>query len=272
MIRRSQLYVPSISEKMIRKSVELKADSIIFDFEDAVPPEDKEKARELLSKILKELDWGKRELCVRINSLQLLDSYKDIVAISREDKITCIVVPKAENDLSFLYKATGKSLIPLIETAKGIVKIEDVIRSEGVVGISYGAADLALSLGGDYSFYERNEYIKTLIVSNAKAYDVDAIDKVYFDLKNVDGFRRECEEAKKLGYVGKQVIHPSQVEIANEVFSPTREEIEWAKKVIEAYEMAKKEGRGAIRLDDKLVDYVHYKIAKRIIEFQGANQ
>jgi len=269
MIRRSQLYVPAISEKMIRKSIELKADSIIFDLEDAVPPEDKERARELLIKLVKELDWGKRELCVRVNSLQLLDSYKDITRISKDDKITCIVIPKAENDLSFLHKATGKYLIPLIETAKGLVKIEDIVRSEGVVAVSYGAADLSLSLGGDYNFYEKNEYVKTLIVSVARAYDVDAIDKVYFDLKNLDGFRRECEEAKKLGYLGKQVIHPSQIDIVNEVFSPSKEEIEWAKRVIEAYEKGKREGKGAIRLDDKLVDYVHYKIAKRIIEFQS---
>ena len=269
MKRRSQLFVPSISEKMIRKSVEINADSIIFDLEDAVPPEDKERARELLSKLLKELDWGRKKgLCVRINSLQLLDSYQDISFISREDKISCIVVPKAENDLSFLHKATGKTLIPLIETAKGVVKIEDIVRSEGVVGVSYGIADLSLSLGGDYTFYENNQYIKTIIVTTARAYDVDAIDKVYFDLKNMEGFRKECVEAKKLGYVGKQVIHPSQVDIANEVFSPTKEEIEWAKKVIEAYENAKKEGRGAIRLDDKLIDYVHYKIARKIVEFQ----
>ncbi|AOL17154.1 citryl-CoA lyase [Sulfolobus sp. A20] len=269
MIRRSQLYVPSISEKMIRKSVELNADSIIFDLEDAVPPEDKERAREILIKLIKELDWGKRELCVRINSLQLSESFKDLATISKEEKITCIVVPKTENDLSFLFKATGKTLIPLIETAKGIAKIEDIVRSEGVEAISYGIADLSLSLGGDFTFYEKNEFIKTYIVNIAKAYDVDAIDKVYFDLKNQEGFRKECEEARKLGYVGKQVIHPSQVEIANQVFSPSKEEIEWARRVIEAYEKAKKEGRGAIRLDDKLVDYVHYKIAKRIIEFQN---
>ncbi|MEM3350628.1 MAG: CoA ester lyase [Saccharolobus sp.] len=268
MIRRSQLYVPAISEKMIRKSLEINADSIIFDLEDSVPPEDKEKARELLTKLLKELDWGKKELCVRINSLQLLDSYRDISIIGNEDKISCIVVPKTEGDISFLYKATGKSLIPLIETAKGVMRIEEIARSEGVVAISYGIADLSLSLGGDYTFYERNEFIKTKVVITAKTYDIDAIDKVYFDLKNLEGFRRECEEAKKLGYTGKQVIHPSQVEIVNEVFSPSKEELEWARKVIEAYEKAKREGRGAIRLDDKLIDYVHYKIAKRIVEFQ----
>lgn len=142
------------------------------------------------------------------------------------------------------------------------------MRSEGVVGISYGIADLSLSLGGDHTFYENNQYIKTVIVATARAYDVDAIDKVYFDLKNQEGFRKECIEAKKLGYVGKQAIHPSQVDIANEVFSPTKEEIEWAKKVIGAYENAKKEGKGAIGLDDKLIDYVNYKIARKIIEFQ----
>jgi len=109
---------------MVKKSVELNVDSIIFDLEDAVPPEDKERARELLSKMLKELDWGRKELYVRINSLQLLDPYLDISFVSMEDKISCIVVPKAENDLSFLYKATGKNLIPLIETAKGVLKLK----------------------------------------------------------------------------------------------------------------------------------------------------
>jgi len=168
MKRRSLLYAPLNSEKMIRKSVEIKADSIIFDLEDAVPPEDKERARQLLSKMLKELDWGRRELCVRINSLQSLDSYQDISFISGEDKISCIVVPKAESDLSFLYKATGKNLIPLIETAKGVVKIEEVVRSKGVVAVSYGIAYLSLSLNGDYTFYESNQYIKTLIVTMAR--------------------------------------------------------------------------------------------------------
>ena len=267
MIRRSQLYVPANSEKMIRKSTELEADSVIFDLEDAVPPEEKENARNLLSKLVKELEWGKKELCVRINPLQTVESFSDLLTVSKLEKINCIVVPKAENDLSFLHKATGKILIPLIETAKGLVKIEDIIRSEGVSAVSYGIADLSLSLGGDYKFYERNEYVKTLIVSVAKAYDVDPIDKVYFDLKDLEGFKRECEEAKKLGYVGKQVIHPSQIGIANTVFSPSKEEIEWAMRVVDAYEKARKEGRGAIRLDDKLVDYVHYRIAKRILEF-----
>jgi len=269
MIRRTQLYVPSMSEKMIMKSVELNADSIIFDLEDAVPPEEKDIARKLLLKALKELDWGKKELCVRINPLQNPESFSDLLVLSREDKIECLVVPKAENDLSFLYKASGKRIFPLIETAKGLTKIEDVIRSEGVNGVSYGIADLALSLGGDYKFYERNLYIKTLIVSVARTYDVDPIDKVFFDLKDTEGFKRECEEAKRLGYVGKQVIHPSQIGIANEVFSPSKEEVEWALRVVEAYEKARKEGKGAIRLDDTLIDYVHYKLAKRIMEFGG---
>lgn len=269
MIRRSQLYVPSTSEKMIRKSTELRADSIIFDLEDSVPPEEKEKAREILGSLLKELNWDKKELCVRINPLQLLYSYRDIEMVAREDKITCLVIPKAENDLSFLHRATGKSLIPLIETARGIMGIEDIVRSDGIIGVSYGIADLSLSLGGNYNTYGKNEYIKTLIVTVARSYDVDAIDKVFFDLKDIEGFRRECEEAKNLGFSGKQVVHPTQVEIANEIFSPSKEEIEWAKKVIDAYEKAIKEGKGAIRLDDKLIDYVHYKLAKKVIEFKN---
>jgi Citrate lyase beta subunit len=118
--------------------------------------------------------------------------------------------------------------------------------------------------------YESNQVLRTIVVSAARAYGVDPIDRVYFDIKNIEGFRRECVEAKSLGFVGKQVIHPSQIPIANEVFSPSKEEIEWARRVVEAYEKAVREGRGAISLDGQLVDHVHYRLARRILDF--ANQ
>jgi citrate lyase subunit beta/citryl-CoA lyase len=264
-LRRSQLYVPAISEKMIRKSTEIPADSIIFDLEDSVPLDEKQKAREILSMMLNSLDWGKRELGVRINPLYSSESLYDLLSLLKLEKISVILIPKAEGDLSHIYKLTGKNIIPIIETVKGLLKIEDIVRSEGVNGITYGIADFALSAGGNVKFYESNYYIKTKIVVTAKAYDVDPIDKVFFDLKDSEGFRKECVEAKNLGYEGKQVIHPTQVEIANSIFSPSDEEIRWAKNVIEAYEKAVKEGRGAIRLNDQLIDAVHYRLAKKII-------
>ncbi len=156
----------------------------------------------------------------------------------------------------------------MIETAKGLLKVEDVIRSEGVTAVSYGAADFALSVGGVVKTYEQNQVLKTMVVSAARAYGVDPIDKVFFDIKDIEGFRKECVEAKSMGgFIGKQVIHPSQIPVANEVFSPSEEEINWAKRVVEAYEKAVREGRGAISLEGQLVDYVHYKLAKRILDF-----
>ncbi|WP_243678089.1 CoA ester lyase [Vulcanisaeta distributa] len=186
------------------------------------------------------------------------------------DVVKCIVIPKAEFDLSFVYKATGREIEPLIETARGgLLKVEDVVRSEGVTAVSYGgAADFALSVGGVVKTYEQNQVLKTMVVSAARAYGgVDPIDKVFFDIKDIEGFRRECVEAKSMGFIGKQVIHPSQIPVANEVFSPSEEEINWARRVVEAYERAVKEGRGAISLEGQLVDYVHYKLAKRILDF-----
>ncbi|MFP3173227.1 MAG: CoA ester lyase [Vulcanisaeta sp.] len=269
--RRSQLFVPGNNEHMIRKAaLELRPDSVIIDLEDAVPIDGKENARKLISELLPQLDWGNKELCVRVNAPNTPWFYGDIDTVMKIDNVRCIVIPKAEFDLGFIYKATGKEIEPLIETARGLLNIEEVVRSEGVTAVSYGIADFALSVGGVLQAYESNQVLRTMVVSAARAYGVDPIDRVYFDIKNIEGFRRECVEAKSLGFVGKQVIHPSQIPIANEVFSPSKEEIEWARRVVEAYEKAVREGRGAISLDGQLVDHVHYRLARRILDF--ANQ
>lgn len=265
MKRRSQLYVPGINERMILKSLEIPADSIIFDLEDSVPPEDKEKARELLKRSLSAYSWKGKELCVRINQLTTKDGLRDLLFVS-DLPIDVVLIPKAEGSLDFVHKVTGKLLEPIVETPRGLMEIEDLVRSEGVVAISYGAADLALHAQGEIRGYEGNIYVMTRVATSARAYDVDPVDKVYFDLKNAEGFRTEARTARSLGFSGKQVIHPSQVEIANSVFSPSREELEWYREIVESYERAMKEGRGAIRLRDQLVDQVHYKIAKRYLK------
>ncbi|MCG2895116.1 MAG: CoA ester lyase [Vulcanisaeta sp.] len=265
--RRSQLFVPGNNEHMIRKAaLELNPDSVIIDLEDAVPVNAKEDARRLIRELLPQLDWGNKELCVRVNAPDTPWFYGDVDTVMRIDNVRCIVVPKAEFSLDFIYRATGREIEPIIETARGLLNLEDIVRSEGVTAVSYGVADFALSVGGSLQAYESNQVIKTMVVAAARAYGVDPIDRVYFDIKDLDGFRRDCVEAKSLGFVGKQVIHPSQIPIANEVFSPSKEEVEWARRVVETYERAVKEGRGAINLDGKLVDYVHYRLARRILE------
>ena len=269
MRRRSQLYVPANNPRMIAKAAGLEADSILFDLEDAVPTDEKEAARRSLGSALRKADWGRRELGVRINAPGTPDGERDLAALAAESRVSMLVVPKAESDLSPLGKATGKALIPIIETARGVLRIEDVVRSEGVVAVTYGAGDLATFVGGDVEVYGRNVYVKTRLVIAAAAYGLEAIDRVYFDLADDDGFRTEAVEAKRLGYVGKQVVHPDQVRLANEVFTPTEDEIRWAREVVAAYEAAAGKGRGAIRVQDRLVDAVHYRGAKKTLERAG---
>jgi citrate lyase subunit beta/citryl-CoA lyase len=266
MPRRSILFVPGNDERKLRKSVELGCDGVIIDLEDSVPAGEKERARDLVARMLAELDWGSIEVCVRINPLYTQAGIIDLAHITRWDKVPCIVIPKAESDIGFIYRATGKTLFPIIETARGFARIEDIARSEGVEAITWGPADLALSVGGDLSAFEDNIYLRTIVSIIASSYGIDAIDKVYFNLEDLEGFRRDAIEAKKLGYVGKTVIHPKQIDIANEIFTPSKQEIEWARTVVEAFEEAMRRGRGAIRIGNQMIDHVHYRIAKKILE------
>jgi len=267
--RRSQLYVPANNPRMIRKAASLDADSIVFDLEDAVPAEEKAAAREGLAAAVGSVEWGRRELAVRINAPSTPEGGRDVEAVAAIARILALVVPKAESDLSPLALHTGKGLIPIIETARAVLRIEDIVRSEGAVAVTYGAGDLATSVGGDAAMYGRSLPVKTSLAIGAAAYGLDAIDCVFFDLADDAGFRAEALEAKRLGYVGKQVVHPDQVRLANQVFTPTQEEVRWAREVVEAYEAAARGGRGAIRLQGRLVDAVHYRAAKKALERAG---
>ena len=133
MRRRSQLYVPANNPRMIAKAAVIEADSIVFDLEDAVPQDEKEAARRSLGAELRKADWGHRELGARINAPGTSDGERDLGALAAEPLVSMLVVPKAESDLSPLGKATGKALIPIIETARGVLRIEDVV----IWGLTY---------------------------------------------------------------------------------------------------------------------------------------
>lgn len=265
------LYVPANNEKMIRKSTQIASDAIIFDLEDAVPLSKKDEARGILFKLVNELSWGERELIVRVNTLTSKLGLQDLIFLTELEKVNAVIVPKSadKGEIEIAYKVTGKEIIPLIETSKGILNVENIARAEGVKAIAYATADLALDVGGEQKRYSRNEYIKTKIILIAKSYGLDGIDQVFFDLSDLQGLEREAREAKELGYTGKQVIHPSQVEVVNGVFSPNQQELEWAEKIIKAYKENIALGKGAIRLEDKLVDAVHVRQAIKILERAG---
>jgi len=266
MLRRAPLFVPANNEKMVKKSTEIMCDSVVFDLEDAVPPQEKSSARRMLTDFLNRLNWGKRELCVRINPLDSLEGYNDVIWVSREEKIRTVVVPKAQSGVGAVHRATNKALIAIIETAIGLLQAEDIAREDGVEALNYGAGDFAFSVKGSIEEYSTNRHARTQVAIVAKAYGIDALDKVFFKLNDLDAFRSDAITAKALGYDGKFVIHPTQVEIANAVFSPSTEEVSWSQKVVQAYENAIRSNIGAIRLEGQLVDAVNYKVAKDVLE------
>jgi len=248
----------------------LDADSIIFDLEDAVPVNSKSAARELLRRMMKGLEWdSKKELCVRINKTGPdLYSQEDLETVKALEKISSIVLPKVEGDASKVYEYSGKNVQGLVETAKGLMRIVDIAESRGAVALCFGPQDYANSVGGDVSAYSSNQSIISTMVAAARSNDLDPIDGVYFELENLAGFRNSSVIARNLGCAGKQVVHPSQIAIANEVFSPTPQEIVDAERIVELYERAGENNTGALRVDDRLIDAVHYRRAKDLLTGQ----
>ncbi|HKW04818.1 MAG TPA: CoA ester lyase [Nitrososphaerales archaeon] len=262
---RSQLYVPANDEKKLRRAASLDCDSIIFDLEDAVPAEEKSSARNTLRKMLEEEIWKDKELGIRINKVNQKYSSEDISIFKNVGSITFLVLPKSENPLGAFENECGKKLMPLIETARGLLRIEDIAESKGVFALGYGAADFADSVQGLTSAYLENPYVKTKIVATAASCGLMALDNVFFDLSDLEGFRKQAQQSRGLGYSGKQVIHPSQIPIANEIYSPSEQEIESARKIVSAYEAASRERRGAFKMNDQLIDAVHYRQAKKTL-------
>jgi citrate lyase subunit beta / citryl-CoA lyase len=268
LLRRSQLFVPGNEERKIRKSLTLGADSIIFDLEDAVPESGKAAAREFLKEILQKLDFDHRktEVCVRVNKKSNGEySPEDLVTVQGMKNVDSIVLPKIEFDAGKIHEITGKNLILLVETAKGLYNLHEIARSKGSVAIAFGPQDYANSARGNVAAYISNPSILGELVAASRANDLDPIDGVFFELTNLLSFRKVAEAARDLGCSGKQVVHPSQIEIANTVFSPSEAELKEAAEIVSLYEEAEKSNTGALRVNDQLVDAVHYRRAKDIL-------
>ncbi|KRQ86121.1 Citrate lyase subunit beta [Caloramator mitchellensis] len=279
-MRRSMLFIPGNNPSMVQNSPILGADSIILDLEDAVSIDEKDAARHLVRNALLSLDFGDAEKVVRINSIATELGYDDIDCIARV-KPDAILVPKASEDaieeidelLSTIEREEGFKLgsikiIPLIETAFGLEDVFNIVKSsKRVKAVLLGAEDLTADMEikrtkeGEEIFYARSR-----IVSVCKALKVDAIDTPFTDVNDFDGLLKDCEKAKLIGMTGKAAINPRQVDIINEVFSPSLDDLKWATRVIEAYEEAQREGKGVFSLDGKMVDAPILARAKNVIE------
>ena len=294
------LAVPASKWKMVERGSLSKADLFFLDLEDAVAPDSKGDARKNVVRAVKELDWQGRPTFYRMNSLDTPYFYRDVIEIVEEagDRLDLILVPKVERpeDLAALDTLltsvelnTGleKNKVKLeaqIETALGLTNIDAIARATPrLEALHFGPGDYAasirmpqISIGTMDEWDEaypghRFHYAMHRIVVAVRANALRAIDGPVADYRDEEGWRKSCLRARSLGFDGKWCIHPEQVEIVNEVFSPAEGEIEWAKKVVSAYEEANAAGSGAISVNGQMIDAASIKMAQNTLDFaEGA--
>jgi citrate lyase subunit beta/citryl-CoA lyase len=276
---------------MMEKAAASNADLVFLDLEDSVSPTEKVAARAKVVRALKTLNWGKKTRAVRVNDLETEYAYQDIISVVEEagEYLDIIIVPKVKSAkdvwwvdvlLSQIEKRLQRTrrigIEVLIEEVEAMLNVEEIARSSPrLEALIFGPADYSASQGMDSGVIEGHldaypgdpwHYARNKIAIAARAAGIDAIDGAYPDFKNLDGYRRECIRAKTLGFVGKWAIHPQQVAIANQVFSPTQEEVAYARKVDAAYTEALARGLGAIAVDGKMIDVAVVRSLRNVIQ------
>ena len=271
---RSLLFVPGNNSRFLEKAKSLQADIVCFDLEDSVPLVEKKSARNLIKNALKSRSEYHSEIYVRTNSPVsglIPDDLLDII----QKGVDGIVIPKVNtvNEIKKIEKIMlglekKRKLKPIeiiasIESTEGVVNAYLIAScSKRISALVFGVFDLLNDLGVEYTKKpEGAAYSRAKIPVDARAAGKYAIDAIWQDLDDVAGLEQDSLVAKNLGYVGKSIIHPNQVDVVHKVFYPTNAEIEWAKKVVSAYDMAKKSKKGATTVDGKMIDEVHYKRA-----------
>ena len=291
-LQRSELAVPGSSPEMFEKALNSKADYIFLDLEDAVSPMDKITARQNVIKGLKEFNWKEKgkTISVRINSPDTHYMYKDLIDIVEEvgDKLDTVLLPKAGTasdvymiDCLLTQIETNKKLKNkigiecLIETALGMSNIKEIAKSsERLEALHFGVADYAASLrartvviGGLNPDYPGDQWHHGLsqLVMTCRAYGLRAIDGPFGDFNDPDAYIEAAKRGAAIGIEGKWAIHPSQIELANKVFSPPSSEVTKAKRILEELDKAAKAGKGAAQLDGRMIDAASARMAENIV-------
>ena len=291
-LQRSELAVPGSSPKMFEKALNSAADYIFLDLEDAVSPNDKLSARANVIKALNEIKWKEKgkTISVRINSLDTHYMYRDIVELVEEagERIDTILVPKAGTasdvymvDCLLTQIETNKKLKNkigiecLIETALGMSNIKEIATSsDRLEALHFGVADYAASLrarttviGGlnpDYPGDQWHHGLSELVVT-CRAYGLRAIDGPFGDFNDPDAYIDAAKRAAAIGIEGKWAIHPSQIDLANKVFSPPKAEVDKANRILDELKKAAAEGKGAAQLDGRMIDAASARMAENIV-------
>jgi malyl-CoA/(S)-citramalyl-CoA lyase len=292
---RSELAVPATSPHFFEKAARGAADVIFLDLEDAVAPKMKSAARAAAIDALNRVDWGNKTMAVRINSLDTPWAHRDIIdVVSACPRLDLVLVPKVDTafDIGYVAKLVeglereqGRDkpvgIEALVETALGMSNVESIAASsDRLEALIFGVGDYSVTMQTfDQDFGTPNPRYSVLGSQNdqwhfalsrmanaCRAYGIRPIDGPYANFSDPDGYRSAAARASALGCEGKWAIHPSQIELANEVFTPTSAQVTWAKRVLEAIAQANADGKGALALDGVLVDMAHEKIARVILE------
>lgn len=275
---RSLLFVPGNNSRFLEKAKSLQADIVCFDLEDSVPLEEKKSARSLIKNALKNRSEYHSEIYVRTNSpvsgiipddlLEIVQKGVDGIVIPKVNTASEIKkIEKIMTGLERKRKLKPIELMASIESTQGVVNAYSIAScSKRVSALVFGVFDLLNDLGVEYTKNpEGATYSRAKIPIDARAAGKYAIDAIWQDLDDISGLKQDSLSAKNLGYAGKSIIHPNQVDIVHGVFYPTSAEIEWAKKVMSAYDLAKKNKKGATTVDGKMIDEVHYKRAAALL-------
>ena len=263
---RSVLYIPGSKERALEKARELAADAIIFDLEDAVAPEEKTAARDTLARALEEGGYAPRVRIVRINGLDTDWGRADALAFAGHAGADAILVPKVSQpiDLDAVAALAGqKPLWAMMETALGMLNAAAIAAHPRLEGMVMGTNDLAKEL--DSRFRPDRLALQTglgLCLLAAKAHGRVIVDGVYNAFKDDEGLRAECEQGRDMGFDGKTLIHPAQLDIANAAFAPSEEEVTLARRQIAAFNEAQAAGQGVAVVDGKIVENLHVVTAQ----------
>lgn len=284
-LRRTALYIPGNDPSMIQNAGIFGSDSIVLDLEDAVSVDEKDSARLLVRNALKNINYGDTEVIVRINSLFTPFGKEDLEVIGRVHP-DGIRLPKAESaqDIqevdSFLsrieneegFEENSIKIMPSIESAIGLFNVFEIVKaSNRVAVINFGAEDYTSDIGAERTKEGKELFdIRTRILLAARVVGIEVQDSVFAHAHDIEGLIRETKFIKQLGFDGKSVIHPAQIEPVHQVFTPTQEEINRAKRIILAIEEAKKRKSGVISLDGRMIDAPVVAKAHRILKYAQA--
>lgn len=307
-LQRSELAVPATRPRFFAKAAAGDTDTLFLDLEDAVAPGQKHEARAQAIQALQQVDWGRKTVAVRVNGLDTPWALQDIEELARQaPRLDLILLPKTscaadvrfvDQLLTLVERETGRAtrigIEVLIETARGVANVEEIAQaSDRLEAMIFGVGDYSIDLrthdrvfgrpnpacavltdpdaGGQRQRHWNDQwhFAMARIANACRAWGLRPIDGPYTDFGDVEGYRACAERARALGFEGKWAIHPTQVALANEVFSPTRDELAWAGRVTQVLAVSARDGQGAVGEGGVLLDMAHLKLAEAITQRQS---